>query len=303
MPFFLVTLSILALLFLIISLLRVIPHLRVKRLSRLSNKHVWITGASQGLGLSLARVALRHGARVSLTARNESRLARAVADLGRHEAVAGIPGDVSDAGAMRAAKERAEYVHGPVDVLVANAGVNNGGLPFMSVTDDVVDAVVATNYLGVIRTFRACLSGMLSRQSGVLCAVGSLAGYRGVPGASVYGGTKAAVQVFCESLRVELVGSGVRALCVAPGFVETPAIEDLDHPKPFLVSSDFAAEVVLDACMSAWLFPGDTGLPWVMDNVIMRVSSAVPAGLYELILHVTGTHRGHDRDCGVKTGN
>lgn len=267
------------------GLLRHLPSLRRRRLSRLSQKHIWITGASRGLGLALSRLATAHGALVSLTSRNPVVLAEITRALAPSCAAA-FPGDVSDATVMASARKGAEDSLGAVDILIANAGVNNGGLPLAALTDAVIDEVVDTNFKGVLRCFRACLPGMLERRRGVLCAVGSLAGCRGVPGASVYGGSKAAVRVLCESLRVELAGSGVRVLCVAPGFVETGAIEGMHHPKPFLMTADAAAEVVLDACVSPWIWGGGGGFPWVMEEVVMRASMWLPEIVYEGILGV-----------------
>jgi short-subunit dehydrogenase len=269
------------------------PALRRRRLhARLAGRHVWITGASQGLGLAIARAALAAGARVTLTSRSAARLSAAAAGLGGAASrVVLAPADVGAAGggeAVRAAHAAGVAVHGPVDVAVANAGVNHGGRVFEALGDAEVEAVVATNLVGVARVFAAVLPGMRARRGGVAVAVGSLAGYRGVPGASVYGASKAGVAALVESVNVELCGSGVRAAVVCPGFVDTPAIAALGHAKPLMMSADAAAEVVLDAAACG---RRHTGCPWLMEQVVMRLARAVPSPAYDWILHFTGDHR------------
>lgn len=276
----------------LLRLLNSLPLLRRRRLSAyLLDKHLWVTGASQGLGLAIAKCAASHGARVTLTARSPARLAAAARAVGAPAVARWVAADVGARGGdLRAAYAEVEAGHGAVDVVVANAGVNNGGRPFEMVGDEEAERVVNTNLVGVVRCFKRALPGMCERRRGVLCAVSSLVAYRGLPGASVYGASKAGVSAFCQSLGVELVASGVGVVCVHPGFVETPAIEGLEHPKPCLVSAEEGAEAVLDAiaCGRRHL-----GFPWLMENVVMRFSTAVPSPLYEWILHFTGDHRAH----------
>jgi NAD(P)-dependent dehydrogenase (short-subunit alcohol dehydrogenase family) len=260
-----------------------------RRAAFLSGRHVWVTGGSQGLGLSIARLAAECGARVTITSRSAPSLEAAAVSLGSGvRAVAAdvsLPGDGGEG--LRVAFARVEAGHGPIDVVIANAGVNHGGRPFVLLSDDDIERVVATNLLGTAWTFARCLPSMRERGTGVLCAVSSLAAYRGVPGASVYGGSKAGVTSLCQSLACELVGSGVRVCCVHPGFVETPAIADLDHAKPLLMTADAAAATVLDAVVTG---RQHSGFPFLMEHVVLRFARAVPSPLYEWLLHMTGQH-------------
>jgi 3-dehydrosphinganine reductase len=148
-----------------------IPSIRRRRIRRaLRGKHVWVTGGSQGLGFSIALCAFRAGARVTLTSRSPRRLADAAGAI--DSSVLYVAADVgADRATLRAAFAQVEEGHGPVDVVVANAGINHAGRPFIALDDDEIEAVLATNLLGVVRTFACALPAMLSRRDGVLCAV------------------------------------------------------------------------------------------------------------------------------------
>lgn len=278
---------------LVLPALFLLHHLRraARIRAALRNRHVWVVGASRGLGRALALRAASAGACVSITARRAAALEEVAASIKAAGGTVGavVPADVSTGWAeCRAALAAVERDAGEVDVLVANAGVNHGGRVFTRLGDDEVDRVVGTNLLGVVRLFRVALPGMLARpRRCVLCCVSSLAGYRGVPGGSVYGATKAAVTTLCQSLNVELVATDVSVVAVHPGFVDTPAIRGLDHPKPFLVSEERAAELVLDAIVCR---RRHYGFPWPMEHIVLRFSRLVPSPLYEWILHLTGDH-------------
>jgi NAD(P)-dependent dehydrogenase (short-subunit alcohol dehydrogenase family) len=278
-----------------------LPYMRRRRIRRaLSGKHVWITGGSQGLGFSIALIAFRAGALVTITGRSSRRLEEAAGAI--DGSVRCVTADVGgDAQAFRAAYARVTaprghghgHGHGPVDVAIANAGINHAGRPFQSLTDGEIENVLATNLLGVARMFACVLPSMRSHGHGALCAVSSLAAYRGLPGTSIYGASKAGVTSLCQSLAVELVRTGVSVTCVHPGFVDTPAIAGLDHSKPFQMAPDDAAELVLDAiaCRAT-----STGFPWIMAQVVMRLSCAMPSPLYEWVLHLgSSASRANDR--------
>lgn len=279
---------------LLVLLLRLLLRraFRARRVdAALRGAHVWVTGGSQGLGLALAARSLAAGARgVTLSARDAGRLAAAAASLRGGERVALAPADVAAGGgdAVRRAHAEAVARFGPVDVAVANAGVNHGGRVFEDVGWEEAERVVATNLGGVVRVFMAALPGMRARGKGVLCAVGSLAGYRGVPGASVYGASKAGVSALCESLNVELVATGVTVVCACPGFVDTPAIAGLTHAKPLMLSAEAAAEQVLDAVARR---QRHVGFPVLMELVVMPFARALPSPLYEWVLHLAGAHQ------------
>ena len=178
-----------------------------------------VTGASRGVGYATARALVERGARVVMTARGEERLAssrQALADLGGDVvAVAGDVGVWSDAEAMvRAALDR----FGRLDVVVNNAGVSMRGR-FDELSPEVCERVVRTNLLGCIFPSRAAVDAVVAAK-GHIVFISSIAGLFGLPGASIYCATKGALTGLCESLRLELLPSGVHVGVVHLGFTE-----------------------------------------------------------------------------------
>ena len=178
-----------------------------------SRTRVVVTGASRGIGRAIAQAFAERGCEVGLMARSEeelNELALALSGEG-HEA---LPADVSDPAAVRAALDD----FGPVDVLVANAGVAHYG-PFRDMTADQVERMTRINWLGTVYTIQAALPGMLDRAHGHIVVVASGASLRSFPWAAVYGATKTAQRGFAEALRHELSGTGVSLTTVYPGEV------------------------------------------------------------------------------------
>jgi len=180
-----------------------------------------VTGASSGIGRSLARRLAAAGEAVALLARREEALRSLAAEI---EAAGGsalaLPCDVTDRAAVHAAVREVEARLGPVTRLVANAG---GGEPTAVDPFDAahVAATLELNVVGVANCIEAVLPGMLARREGHLVAMGSLAAVRGLPGAAAYSAAKAALANLLESLRIDLRGSGVDVTLLAPGFVRT----------------------------------------------------------------------------------
>ena len=107
--------------------------------------------------------------------------------------------------------------------------------------------MVRVNLLRVAYAFEAVMESMLARRSGHLVAISSLAAYKGLPGSAGYCATKAAVNTYCEGLRIELHGRGVAVTCVCPGFVRTEMTAGKTHPMPLVMDADAAARRILGA--------------------------------------------------------
>src|SRR5215470_19996203 len=178
-----------------------------------------ITGASSGIGRSLARRLATDGDPVVVIARRHELLDSLVEEIERDGGRAmAIACDVTDRAAVHAAVRDAEARFGATARLVANAGGALGSLPFSA---ENVAAVVDLNLLGVANCIDAVLSGMLARRSGHLVAVSSLAASRGLPNSAAYSAAKAALNNMMESLRIDLRASGIDVTILAPGFVRT----------------------------------------------------------------------------------
>lgn len=205
-----------------------------------------ITGASSGIGRSLALRLARDGAEVALVARRPAELAAVVAEItangGRARAV---PFDVADCdGLVRAIREVDDAVGG-LDLVVANAGVglaiNARRLAWERVRD-----LCLVNFNGAIATLTAVLPRMVERQQGHVVGVSSIAGLAPFPMGGAYGASKAGLASFLASLSIDLQGSGVAATCVIPGFVHTGLTARVTKKVPFSLTSEAAADLIAE---------------------------------------------------------
>jgi short-subunit dehydrogenase len=180
-----------------------------------SETRVLVTGASRGLGRSIAEAFAWRGATLGLVARSEPELHTLVDELPGDEHKILIA-DVSDRSQMAAAVQ----AFGDIDVVVANAGVARY-LDFAELPLDEAERMTSVNWLGTLYTVQPALGRMIERGSGSVVVVSSGAGVRAFPQASVYGGTKAAQLAWARALRHELDGTGVDVTIVLPGELET----------------------------------------------------------------------------------
>lgn len=238
----------------------------------------FVTGASSGIGRSLARRLARRDP-VAAVARRKELLDTLVAEIGREggRAIA-IPCDVTDREAVHAAVARCQAELGPVDRLVANAG----GGKSASVDDfsaAAVEQVFALNVMGTLHCVEAVLPGMLERRSGHLVAMSSLAAYRGLPGAAGYSGAKAGLTNVMESLRIDLRPRGIDVTVLLPGFVQVRARPGR-RPRPFRLELEPATarmERAIRARRARYAFPW----PLVLAVGLGRL---LPAPLYDRLL-------------------
>jgi short-subunit dehydrogenase len=190
-------------------------------MTSMQGKTVIITGASAGIGEELAVALASRGANLVLGARGEEALARVKQ---RCEQAGGralsVGTDVTDPEACRRMIERAVEAFGGVDILVNNAGISMVAR-FEEVKDlSIFDRVMRVNYLGAVYCTHHALPHLKARK-GLLVAISSLTGKTGVPTRTGYAASKHAMQGFFDSLRIELLGTGVDVLVVSPGFVAT----------------------------------------------------------------------------------
>ncbi|KAA5804904.1 SDR family NAD(P)-dependent oxidoreductase [Alkalicaulis satelles] len=208
---------------------------------------VWITGASSGIGAALARRLARKGWTVAVSARG----AGALEDLAKEHPGKIIPAplDITDASAVAACVERLEAEHGPIACAVLNAGIY---IPVKAEAPSYEDyaRTFAVNLNGTAACVSALTGRMAERRKGQIAIVSSATGFGGMPTASAYGATKAALINMAECLAIELHRYGVHIQVVTPGFVETPAQDDNEFPKPFMVSAQTAARRIASGLKS-----------------------------------------------------
>ncbi|ROS62410.1 3-oxoacyl-[acyl-carrier-protein] reductase [Frigoribacterium sp. PhB160] len=171
---------------------------------------VLVTGGNRGIGYAIAEEFVAQGHRVAVTARSGEGPAGTLT----------VVADVTDSASIDAAFTTVEAELGPVEVVVANAGVTKDGL-LMRMTEDDFTSVVDTNLGGAFRVVKRASKGMLKARFGRVLLVSSVVGLYGSPGQVNYASSKAALVGFARSLTRELGGRGVTANVVAPGFIET----------------------------------------------------------------------------------
>jgi short-subunit dehydrogenase len=237
----------------------------------------FITGASSGIGHGLALALARRGVHVIAAARRGDRL-RALVDAITAAGGSAEPLilDVADAEATYAAVVAAD-ARTPLDIVVANAGVA-GITPAKKLDWSRVKSIFETNVLGAAATISGAIPGMTARGRGNIVAIASIAGFRGLPKFAAYSASKAALITFCESLRIDLHGTGVAVTTVCPGYVNTELLTP-GKKHPFLVEVDDAVARIL-AAMDA----GDAMCTFPTAAVTaMRTARALPRPLYELL--------------------
>jgi NADP-dependent 3-hydroxy acid dehydrogenase YdfG len=205
-----------------------------------AGQHVWIVGASSGIGAELARLLIDRGAVVALSARREA----ALLEIAGTAAVEILPLDVVDAQQVAAACEALRQRWGRIDLVLWVAGTHE---PMRAQDFELTAArrLLDTNFAAVLGGLAAVLPALLSQRRGGIAFVSSVAGYRGLPRALVYGPTKAALSNLAESLYFDLRPVGVGVYLVNPGFVATPLTARNDFAMPALLTARAAALATL----------------------------------------------------------
>ncbi|MBT0570333.1 SDR family oxidoreductase [Curvibacter sp. CHRR-16] len=242
---------------------------------------VFITGASSGLGQAMALQYYRAGYRLALVARRVDAIQDWASSQGldaqRWQSYAA---DVSHTDSIVQAGQQCLQQQGVPDVVIANAGISIG-MDTRERTDlDVMTQLLATNNVGLAATFHPFIDGMVQRGSGALVGIASVAGIRGLPGHGAYCASKAAVIAYCESLRGELRGSGVRVVTLLPGYIDTPLTRQNRYSMPFLMTAEAFAQRAV-----ASIARGDSYrvIPWQM-GIVAKLLRALPNGLYDKVL-------------------
>lgn len=206
-------------------------------------KRYWLVGASEGLGRALAEKLSKLGAEVIVSARNADRLSDLVSALpGKARAVAC---DVSSTESVETAAQEI----GEIDGMVYLAGVY---WP-QSAKDWVpseVEAMCDVNFTGCARVVGAVIGPMVARDAGHIVITGSLSGFRGLPGATGYGASKAGTMWLAEGMYADLRNTGVDVQVANPGFIKTRLTDKNDFEMPFLMTPEEAADHMIDLMIS-----------------------------------------------------
>jgi NAD(P)-dependent dehydrogenase (short-subunit alcohol dehydrogenase family) len=189
------------------------------------------------------------------------------------------PLDVTDVEALAAAGADFIAQAGVPDIVIANAGISVGTLTEAAADLPAFRRVFDTNVMGMVHTFQPFVAAMRAAGRGRLAGIASVAGIRGLPGAGAYSASKAAAITYLESLRVELRGSGVKVVTLAPGYIATPMTEQNPYPMPFLMPVEQAANSMVAAIDRGDRF---AVMPWQM-GIVARLLRLLPRPLYDAL--------------------
>jgi short-subunit dehydrogenase len=211
---------------------------------KLENRSIWITGASSGIGRSLAESLLARGNKLFLTARNEAALAELKAV--EPESIHIVPADISVDQSIDQMRSQLSAHTAYLDTVILNAGT----CEYMDVENfetAIIERVFQVNTIGMARCIEVALPFLqASENSPHIIGVSSAAALTGLPRAEAYGASKAAVVSMLESLALDLTPSGIDVSVVYPGFVDTPLTRKNDFPMPFILNQKNAVRLMSD---------------------------------------------------------
>lgn len=202
---------------------------------------VWVIGASSGIGAATAKALLAAGARVAISARKTDALVEVAAG---HANARAEPLDYTDSAQVAAAWQRIRAAWGGVDLVLIVAGTH-AEIRAWELTEQNAMALLETNLHGVIKTTAVVLPALLAQAKGAIGIVSSVAGYRGLPKALVYGASKAALINFAEALYLDLHPKGLGVYLINPGFVKTPLTDRNEFRMPHLITAEEAATAIV----------------------------------------------------------
>jgi 3-oxoacyl-[acyl-carrier protein] reductase len=194
----------------------------------LTGKTALVTGASGGIGGSIARALHLQGATVALSGTRRDALEQLAGQLGGRVHVA--PCNLAEKDEVEALVPKCEEAMGRLDILVANAGITRDNL-LVQLGDAVWDEVIAVNLTATFRLTRAAVKGMMRRRYGRIIGITSVVGVTGNAGQGNYAATKAGIIGMIKSVAQEYAKRGVTANCIAPGFISSPMTDKLNDKQ------------------------------------------------------------------------
>jgi short-subunit dehydrogenase len=242
---------------------------------------VLITGASSGIGEALAQRYAAAGWRMALVARRLEPMQRWTTgqpEGSRHVVL--YSADVQDVDALVAACGDVIATQGVPDVVIANAGISVGMDTAERADLDVMRDTFAINNVGMAATFHPFVAPMRERGRGTLVGIASVAAIRGLPGHGAYCASKAGVVAYCESLRGDLRGSGVKVVTIVPGYIATPLTEGNRYPMPFLMKAEDFADRAFAAIEAGSSY---RVIPWPM-GVAAKLLRLLPNAMFDRAL-------------------
>ena len=237
----------------------------------LSGKRALITGASGGIGASIARTLHAAGATVALSGTREAPLNALAAELGERAFV--TPCNLSDPASVEALPKAAIAAMGGLDILVNNAGITRDQI-FMRMSDDDWASVLDVNLTATMRLCRAVMRPMMKARWGRIVNISSIVGATGNPGQVNYAASKAGMIGLTKSIAAEVASRGITANAVAPGFIATAMTDKLNDEQKDRINTQIPA--------------GRMGTPEEIAAAVLYLASPEAAYVTGTTLHVNG---------------
>lgn len=240
----------------------------------LKNKKIWLIGASEGIGKALAKALAHEGAILALTARQAEKLNTLAATLaGAGHGV--LPADVQDAESIQSAFEKIKSHWGMADMVIYNAGTYE---PMTAQQFNLakIEQMLDVNFHGALRVLNCVLPDFIAANKGHIALVGSIAAYRGLPGAIGYGASKAALVHLAENLAVDLQVTKLKIQIINPGFVKTNLTAKNNFKMPQLIEPEEAAAHIMRGLKSSAF---EIRFPWAFSTVL-KLLRFLPSNIY-----------------------
>ena len=212
-------------------------------------KKIWITGASSGIGKSVAEKFANEGWKVAVSAWRKGLRD----ELAKNPNIVSFPLDVTNRNQINEVFKNILDNFGDLDICVFSSGTYEPK-DEQNIDPDKIKNVINVNFLGVIDCVKSVERYFKDKKSGHISIVSSIAGYRGLPNSSGYGPSKAALTNFSESIYFDFKKFGVRVSVVSPGFIKTPLTDKNEFPMPFLKTPEYAAEKIFNGLVKSSAF-------------------------------------------------
>jgi len=244
------------------------------------NKTILITGASSGIGYSLAKLLPKENCSIALLSRRENilkELAKEINIIGNQARA--YKCDVGNVEEVRNCFEHVKKDFGKVDIAILNAGASSR-TDVRKFSSSTAKEIFEANTLGIVNCVEQLLPDFIQRKEGMIVGVSSLADSRGYPRSGFYNASKAAATLLLESLRIELKPHNIKVVIVKPGFVRTPMTDKNEFQMPFLMDVNKAVKIIIDGIKkekSIIQFP----LPIVIGSKIIKL---MPDWLFDYLM-------------------
>jgi len=251
---------------------------------KLNGKVTIITGASGGIGKSVAQKVLEEGSKVVLVSRNKNKLKKTVEELGKNDNLIHMAADVSHESEVLSVVEQTLTAFDKIDNLINCAAIINDPTPFHLMTEDQWTNLMNVNIKGTLQPIKAVIPLMIEQKSGNIINISSLLGVRAIPKVpfSVYGVTKAGIIMLTKSIAVEYGQYNIRCNCIAPSTIRSPIMEPYlqDENAKRMLEGSFPLKRIGDPedVANAILFLASDDSKWITGTV-MTLDGGISAKL------------------------